>query len=162
VNKKCHVIYSTIILVGLWLIFRFYFGKEYFTITLVIAAIPMCLYSDIDCSIPPFGHRNWLFHSIIVWVVIFIFNPMFVFVLFIFAIGIHCLLDIRFCARKRVGFYTIKIWMIPTLSILDKENKQNIIVWKTLWGLNGAWSTLFLVANFLISIIILGWFLYVY
>lgn len=154
-NKKSHIITTSIVLIAFWLIFRFIFKKEYFTFTLVIASIPICLYNDIDTSIPAFGHRNFAFHSIIIWVIIFYFNQSFMFILFIFTAGLHDLCDIRFCSRKRVGFYTIKVWMRPSLSLFDKENKQNIIVWKTLFGLNGAWSTLYLILNFLIGCVFL-------
>ena len=156
-NKKSHIIYSSIVLIGLWIICRFIFNKEYFTITLVIAAIPICLYNDIDTSINALGHRNLFFHSIILWVIIFLFNPTFLFILFIFASGLHCLLDVRYNSSKRTGFYTIKIWMRLSLSLLNMEKQ-----WKTLWGMSGAWSTVWLILQFLISIIFMGWFLYVY
>jgi hypothetical protein len=76
--------------------------------------------------------------------------------------GLHCFCDVRWNSRKRKGFYTIKIWMygVPAVFVKDNENKEKLMIWKTLWGLNGAWSTIWLMANFLISITILGAWLY--
>ena len=159
-NGKSHLLIISLILIGLWIIFGIYLEKDYFTISIILPAIVITLFPDLDQRFSMFGHRSIITHNIGIWILIFLFNQSFLFILFIFSTGVHCLADCRFCTRKRVGFYTVKVWMYPSLSIFDKENKQNIVVWKTLFGLNGGWSTIWLVGNFVCSLIIFGWWVW--
>lgn len=142
-NGKWHFITTTIIFIALWIIFRFYFDKEYFTISQLIAAIPLTFFPDVDTNFKKtLGHRNWFMHSIILWVIIYILNPYFVFLAIVLAVGLHCLCDLRFCRQQQVGFYCIKV-------IGD-------------WDLNGRWSTLWLVVNFIVAFAIFSYVVIVY
>jgi len=159
-NGKSHLLVISGVLLGLWIYFGLILNKEYFTISIVIVAIFITLFPDIDCRFSILGHRSILTHNIGLWIILFLFNPSFLFILFILSIGVHCLLDIRFNTRKRVGFYTIKILMRPAIGIFHKD-AGNITVWRTVWGMNGACSTIYLVLNFLCSIGILIYWLVV-
>lgn len=158
-NGKSHLLVISGVLIGLWILFGIVFDKPYFTISIVIVAIVITLFPDIDSRFSMLGHRSILTHNIGLWIILFLFNPSFLFILFIVSVGVHCLLDIRFNTRKRVGFYTVKILMRPAIGIFHKD-AGNITVWRTVWGMNGAMSTVFLVSNFLCSICILGWWLW--
>jgi len=159
-NKPSHTIITTIFLISLWIFIKLILGKDYFIWVFILPLIVIGSGPDFDHAWKFAGHRNWAFHSVIPEVILLIFILpynidflSFFFLLMIPVVGLHCFCDVRWVARKRVGFYTIKVWMRPSLSILDKENKQNIIVWKTLWGLNGGVSTIWLAGNFLCSIV---------
>ena len=159
-NGKSHLITTSLVLIGLWIVFGLVLNKDYFTISLVIVAIPITFFPDIDLKFNALGHRNFFTHSIILWCILFYFNPSFLFILFIFVNGLHCFADCRWNSRKRIGYYTVKIFMYMAFNIHHKD-ADNITVWRTVWGMNGACSTLYLILNFIISIIILGVFLYI-
>lgn len=139
---KGHLIWTTVFFVVLWVIFNLWFGKDYFTITQVIAAIPLSFFPDIDKNFGFLGHRSWFTHSIILWEIVYIFNPHFIFLIIILAIGFHCLCDIRIKRRKRTGFYTIK-WF----GILRPNGH-----WKYK-GMGGRNSTIWLMCNFILVFI---------
>lgn len=134
-KKQYHLITTTIFLIAFAYIF------EKITITLVMAAFVYCLVPDLDQlkGIKEFvGHRFFLSHSIIIWVIIGIFNPDPIFILIPAVIGLHCLMDIRWVRNEQKGYYTICFFFGLRL--------------------NGFWSTVWLLVNFIISFIFLiGW-----
>ena len=140
---KWHFVTTTIFIVFLWIIFGLWLGKPYFNITQVIAAIPISFFPDIDQNFKMLGHRNWFTHSIILWVVIYLFNPHFIFLLLMLGIGFHCLMDIRLQPKKQVGYYTIK-WYGYRGTNLKYSYK----------GMDGLLSTYYLTINFAISFIV--------
>jgi len=131
---KWHFVFTTTFLILLWVIFGVVLQKPYFTITQIIAAVPISFFPDVDQNFSFLGHRNWFTHSIILWVIIYIFNPHFIFLTLQLGIGFHCLCDIRLRPEKQVGYYTIK--------------------WFKGKGLNGLQSTAWLNLNFWISFIL--------
>lgn len=139
---KWHFIFTTIFLIGLWVIFGLYLNKPYFTITQIIAAVPISFFPDVDQNFKMLGHRNWFTHSIMLWMIIYLFNLHFIFLIFMLGIGFHCLCDMRLRPSKQVGYYTIK-WF--------GYRKPVNYVYK---GLNGTESTIWLFMNFLISFVI--------
>ncbi len=116
--------------------FAYLFEKV--TVTLCIASFIFGIMPDIDQAdgIKQFtGHRNILTHSIILWVIVAIFNPDPIFILIPAVIGLHCLMDMKWRKKQRVGYANITI--------------TNGI------RLGGTISTLWLIGNFLVSFITL-------
>ncbi len=144
---KHHFLWTTIFFIGLWLLFGIYLKKDYFTITQVIAAIPISFFPDVDKNFLVMGHRNWFSHSILLWIIIYIYNPYFIFLILMLGIGFHCLLDINFEKERQKGYYTIK-WFGYSLKTSKWHYK----------GLNGKNSTIWLFLNFFIA---LSLFIYV-
>lgn len=107
------------------------------TVTSVIIPILCNMIPDTDLKFE--SHRNILFHSIILPLIVFIYNPTTLAVLIIFSFGLHCLCDIRF--KKVGGYYTIK-WY---------KNKS----------ISGYWyATFWFTINFMASLSLLIWWLY--
>lgn len=109
-------------------------------ITDIIIAIFISICPDVDLKFPKrLGHRSVWTHSIILPLILFIFQPMTMTVLFIVSFGLHCACDLRF---KRIGGkYTIKIIKLGHTIGLDYDG-----------------STVWLLGNFLFSLLILiGW-----
>lgn len=115
------------------------------TTTLIMIPTAMSLFPDVDAGTR--YHRYWLCHSIIPWVIVWLFNPMLLTALICLGVGIHCLLDIHLNRAKMTGFYTIKLFRVLKLHLGSWEYKMI--------GLNGIKSTLWLFINFLIAILIL-------
>ena len=131
-KKEFHIITTVIFLTALAYIF------EKITVTLCLAAFIYCLVPDLDQldGIKQFlGHRNILTHSITLWVIVAIFNPDPIFVLIPAVIGLHCLMDVKWRKKQRVGYANITL----TSAI----------------RFGGNFSTTWLIANFLISFIAL-------
>jgi hypothetical protein len=160
-NGKNHIFIISIVLIGLWILFGLILNKDYFTITIILPSIILTLFPDIDQNFSMIGHRSIFTHNVILWIIIFYFNPTFLFILFILSTGIHCLLDCRWQSEKRRGFYTIKILQYPAFAFRHKESPTDIIIWRTKLGLNGSWSTVWLVINFIIAIGVVGWWLWI-
>lgn len=167
-NKKSHTIITAIFLVGLWIFVKYILKKEYFIWVFILPSIAIAWAPDIDQAVPMWGHRSCLTHSIIPEVVLFLFilpyeidMLSFLFLVWIPVIGLHDLADCRWNSRKRTGYYTIKVLMRPAFGFIHKETGKKITIWKTWWGLGGGASTLYLIINFIVSIIILGVFLWV-
>jgi hypothetical protein len=133
--KKQYHLMST----AIFLIVFAYFDK--ITVTLCIAAFIYGLVPDLDQlkGIKQFiGHRWFLSHSIIIWIIVGVFNPDPIFVLIPAIIGFHCLMDVRWVRNQQKGYYTISI--MPG------------------WRLNGFWSTIWLLVNFIVSFtFLIGW-----
>ena len=162
-NKKSHILITLAFLIALWILVYIYLKKTYFPLLFIAVAVRVSWAPDADQSFSSMGHRNWMFHSIIYDYILFLLVSMyniplltFLFLLNVVVIGLHCLCDCRWQSRKRVGYYTVKIFMRPAFGFIHKESGKKIIIWKTLWGMNGACSTLWLVGNFLASLILLG------
>jgi len=118
----------------IWIIFKFFIIRPEVTITLTLAAIPISFFPDVDQNFKKtLGHRNWFTHSIILWLIIYIFNIGDIMILtMMLGVGIHCLSDCRFRSEKQKGYYTIK--------------------WFKGKGLDGFGSTLYLTLNFIVSL----------
>jgi len=138
---KWHFVLTTGFFITLWLIFNIWLKKEFFTITQIIAAIPISFFPDVDHNFKVMGHRNWFTHSIVLWEVVYLFNQHFIFLTLMLGIGFHCLCDIRLQPKKQVGYYTIKWFGMKNLGRYTYPN------------LNGVYSTLWLSLNFLIAFI---------
>ena len=131
-EREFHVGFGLIFLIILTIIF------EEITITILIASVIYCVAPDLDLIWKRIGHRNWLFHSIIPYMIVFMFNPTTMVLMFSATVGFHLLLDCRWVRKKQTGWYTIKI------------GKRK--------GLNGIWSTIWLLSNFILSFsFILAW-----
>ncbi|KKN34035.1 hypothetical protein LCGC14_0797960 [marine sediment metagenome] len=138
---KWHFVLTTGFFITLWLIFNIWLKKEYFTITQIIAAIPISFFPDVDHNFKVMGHRNWFSHSIILFEIVYLFNHDSIFLILILGIGFHCLCDIRLQPKKQVGYYTIKWFGIK------KNGKYKYP------NLNGKYSTVWLNLNFWIAFI---------
>ena len=136
-NRKSHLLIGSIVLVLVNLL------SSKITITLIAIPIGMSLIPDIDAGTR--YHRFFLSHSIIPWVVVYLFNPTLLTALVCFAVGIHLILDIHINKQKMVGFYTIKFF-----KVLDVKNRGFKMI-----GLSGKQTTIWLIVNFLLSIMIL-------
>lgn len=124
-----HLIFTTIFLIIV------YFICPTITITNLLEAWIYGIVPDVDLKFKKrLGHRNIVFHSIIPWIFVFIFNPFGVNALILGAVGLHLLLDLQWHKHKQKGFYTIKI--------TPKK------------GLNGRVSTFWLLINGILGIIL--------
>jgi len=101
-------------------------------ITMIFIPIAMVLFPDTDLKFNT--HRNFLFHSVIIWVIVWIYNPSLINALVVLSIGLHCLCDIRLSPKYWKGFYNIKLYRRSLLK--------------------GLTSTLWLAINFIISVIV--------
>jgi len=132
-KKEYHMFGTLFFLISLAFIF------EKITVTMIIASFIYCLVPDLD-QLPELkkviGHRNFLLHSIILWFIVYIFNPYPIFILIMSVVGLHCLQDVHFSKKKMRGYYTIKIT-------------------KDFGNFKGIRSTIWLLSNFTISFIIL-------
>lgn len=99
---KQHLLASSLFFLGL------YWAIEAITLSMIFAPIVLTLYPDIDQHLG--SHRNWFFHSILLWVILFWFNPEMLYLLFIVAVGFHCLCDITPFPSKWTGYYCVKWW----------------------------------------------------
>lgn len=143
-KRRWHLIWTSIyILIITFLI-------EPLALVLLFIPIIMGISPDLDYGE---NHRFWLFHSIILPLIAYILYPNFLVLLILLAMGHHCLLDTilqLLNIKKASGYYTI--CLVPSYSlnfILFKIKTRSI-------RLNGYWSTLWLLGNFLGSIVILA------
>lgn len=134
-KKPYHLILGIILFVALAYAF------EEITFTLILYPMFLNLMPDIDQT---FGsHRNILTHSLILPILVFLFNPNLFNILCLLAFGFHCLCDITIHPKKWRGFYTIKIWRGNFFPNTDSS-------------LKGFMSTFWLFINGLVAIIIFG------
>ena len=124
-----------------------YFTMELKYLTMGIIAIVFgSIFPDVDLKFGKAYHRFWLYHSIVTSVFLWIIsfgNPdlQMISALLGFSIGVHLACDTHVLKRKMVGFYTIKLW-------------KNVLTGK-MHGLNGVKSTIWLWANFWLSVALL-------
>lgn len=124
-----HLVFTTVFFIIVYFIF------PVITITNLLEAWIYGIIPDVDLKFKKeLGHRNIIFHSIIPWIFVFFFNPFTVNALILGAVGLHLLLDVRWHRKRQKGFYTIKI-----------TRKK---------GLNGKKSTIWLIFNGIIGIIL--------
>jgi len=142
-NGNSYFITTSLFFIAIWLIFGIFFDKGYVTITQILAGVPLSFFPDIDHNFSFLGYRNLLTHSIIIWEIIYLFNPHFIFLLIILAVGFHCLCDTLWNKKKQHGFYTIKY-----IGLFNEEKKR----WRYK-GLSGGESTFWLASNFIVAII---------
>lgn len=147
-NGKSHYRIVFITFLALWVIFRIVFNKPYFSIIDVLIATICGIAPDVDQFFKKLGHRNWFLHSIIPFLVGYYFNQHFIYLMFILATGIHCICDIRFVKDVQRGFYCIKIINLP-------KRKYDIT-------LNGRWSTVWLVSQFIIAVILFSYVMVIF
>lgn len=83
--------------------------------TLAIACFVFGVFPDFDQfsndkKVKLVYHRNIVTHSIVPWVLVWVFNPFTIFVLINGVVGVHLLMDLRWSRKKQTGFYTIKYY----------------------------------------------------
>ncbi len=130
-KRKQHLIVAL-----MFLIFINFISSQ-ITISLIALPTAMTIFPDVDAGTK--YHRNIFTHSIIIWIFVFIFNPMLLTALVCLGVGVHCLCDISL--KTKGGFYTIK-WYRK--------------------GFNYKWSTIWLLLQFIGGSVILGvWLLWI-
>ncbi len=150
-EKKWHLIVGTVILLVFW-----YYIKE-IKFWMVIIAIPYLIISDLDFSLGEKWHRNFLFHSIILGLIIYLYVKItiptpFVSLLIsiiVFATGLHLLLDITLFPSGWKGTYCLKFIGNRPFFWFVKFNKNKPFTKR------GVLTTLWLFINFLLSVILL-------
>ena len=130
---RWHFVFALCLFTILWI------AIESISLSMIFIPILMAPLPDVDLKFK--SHRNAVFHSILIPVIVFIFNPSELTALVCLSFGLHCLLDgISF--KKKIGYYRIK-WY---------HNHEM---------LNGKASMIWLWANFIASVIILTWWILV-
>lgn len=107
---------------------------EAITVTMCMIAFVWAIVSDwdnLDMVKQFIGHRNIITHSIIIPVIIMIFNPVSELMMIVPIMGLHCLMDLKIRKKQRVGYANITL----TSAI----------------RLGGKASTIWLLSNFLLS-----------
>ena len=138
---KYHLIFTFFFFIDLWLVFGIYIQKHYFTITLTLTGVIFSFFPDIDTNFKRLGHRNIFTHSVLFPEIVYLFSQNFLSLLFVLAVGFHCLCDMRIRKTKMRGYYTIKFIGVIRLTRLHYK------------GMNGTKSTVWLFLNFLIAFI---------
>jgi len=133
-KSKGHYFYNAIIFVMLWL------AVDEITISMILLPITISAFPDVDLHFN--SHRNFLFHSVLIWLILCFYNFTIISVLSMFSIGLHCLFDVRLKRKKWRGFYSLKIW----------ANKP---CWFFLKKKRGTMSTIWYLMNFVISGLVL-------
>jgi len=133
-KSKGHYFYNAIIFVMLWL------AVDEITISMILLPITISAFPDVDLHFN--SHRNFLFHSVLIWLILCFYNFTIISVLSMFSIGLHCLFDVRLKRKKWRGFYSLKIW----------ANKP---FWFFLKKKRGTMSTIWYLMNFVISGLVL-------
>jgi hypothetical protein len=133
-KSKGHLFYNMIIFVMLWLAF------EEIQLSAILLPITISTFPDVDLH---FGsHRHVVFHSVIPWLIVCVFNFNMICTLAMLSIGLHLLLDITPKRKKWRGFYTLKIWSNKPFFFFVKRKR-------------GYLTTLWLFSNFGVSVAIL-------
>lgn len=128
-NKLNHFIFETVIFLLLWGFF------EKITITMIIIPIFWgTLFSDFDHQFN--SHRNIVFHSIFINMVIFWFEPSWANCLLIISVGIHLLCDLIPTFKKKGGYSCIdyvfgrfSTWQTRVWFILNILGAVSYLVW---------------------------------
>ena len=141
---KWHFILTTILFVTIWIVFKLVLNVEWLQLPYLIAAIPWCWFPDVDSNFNSLGHRNFWSHNIIVPFFMYLFVPHPIVLASVVAVGFHCLCDIRLNREKWKGKYCVKFL----------KRKNLFRGWVTVLSLNGKWSTVYLLVQFVISITI--------
>ena len=129
-----HLLFGTLFFLVLW-------GcLEAITITMIAVGIAFTVFPDSDWSIN--SHRNWIFHGIIPWIIVWYFNPSLITVMICVGVGIHLLCDITPYKAGWKGGYLIK-WYHHGFFWWSKGNQ-------------GKYTTAWLLGNFILSIVILA------
>lgn len=132
-NGRNHTIIGLIYFTLLWILVPTIHLME------IIMAIFLTICSDVDLKFKDYlSHRSILTHSIILPLLVFMFYPMTITILFVSAFGLHCLCDIKL-GKKVGGTYTVKIFRGFGKTI----------------GFNYERSTMWLIGNFIVSLILL-------
>ena len=144
---RWHLLVGLAVFIPLWVLI------PKIQLTEIIFPIVLSTFPDLDLGFKSLGHRSALTHSLLLPLIVYLFNPYMDYLLIILTVGIHLMCDTRFAKGKRKGFYCIKILRIKKL-MYHSTTEGVELVWKTKWGLNGFWSTIFLQLQFIISVII--------
>ena len=143
-NRNWHLYIGMVILLIMW-----YF-IEVIQLWMVLISIPFLIIPDWDLLLNEKSHRNFLFHSILIWVGIYLYVKITVnipiisllTIIITFAVSIHLLLDITLVPSNWKGFYSLKsIGARPFFWFL--KNKRGLA------------TTIWLFVNFLASLILL-------
>jgi len=136
-DKKYHLLMAGSVFVLLWLFIPI------IQITDIIFPVFITIFPDVDQAFRKrLGHRSMWTHSVILPLLVFIFNPTTTYVLILLSIGIHLICDLRF--TKQMGFYNIIILKVYL------SNKVHFPKYR----LNGQQTTAWLIVNFLVALII--------
>ena len=132
-ERSKHKWAGIVLFISLWICSFFIPYFKYITISSIIVPLLWSTIPDRDRRDSD-SHRNLWWHSIIIPMFIFYFNPSIIWILTSLSAGLHCGLDVRF--KKVGGYYTIK--------------------WYKMKSLDGYWTaTIWFISNFVLSIIIL-------
>jgi len=125
-NRKWHFIISLFFFVTLMLLFK--------VVTVTLIVIPLAwgtLVPDADKSFE--SHRNIWFHSLVIPLIVMIFNLGILTILIVLSTGLHCLCDIGL--KKKGGFFTIK--------------------WVKMKSIDGFWfAEVWLICNFIVAVVL--------
>lgn len=142
-DKKYHLLVAGIVFSILWLVI------PKIQVTDIIFPVFLTIFPDIDLAFEKrLGHRSMWTHSIILPLLIFLFNSISAYALILLSIGIHLACDVDIF-RKKGGFYTIVI--------LNMYLSNKVKVPK--YRLKSVQSTVWLIVNFFISLSIFIWWL---
>lgn len=133
-KSKGHLFYNTIIFIVLWILI------DEVTFSSILLPIALSTFPDVDLHFK--SHRNVFTHSVIIWLVVVCFNYTLITVLCMLSVGFHLLLDIRIRRADMRGFYTLKIYGYKSVFPGKFKNR-------------GIFTTIWLIINCLISILIL-------
>ena len=125
-----HLISGFVIFILLWILI------PTITITAIIVGLVFVVLPDTDLKFK--SHRNFIAHSIIIWVIVFVFNPSVITLAMIQGIAIHCAFDLKFKRSGMTGFYCISFWGYKKM-------------------LNGIQSTIWLWCNVIATVLITAW-----
>ena len=134
-ESKGHLFYNTIIFVVLWLVI------DKIPFSAILLPIAISTFPDVDLHFE--SHRNVVFHSVIIWAFICMYNFSLICTLAMFSIGLHLLLDITLNRNKWRGYYTLKIYRFRSFFFFVKYK-------------HGYLTTLWLFSNFAIASIVLA------
>lgn len=90
IRSVLHVILTAVVVSVLWWMF------DAINLTSIIPAIYLTFATDIsaDPEAGPMSYKMYLTHSTIIWIIIFLFNPIALTALMMLSLSLHCLTDI--------------------------------------------------------------------
>ena len=132
---KWHLIVAMLVFIPLWILI------PAIQLTDIFYPIVLTILPDIDLKFDSLGHRSVITHSLLIPLIVYVFNPYMVNLLIILSVGIHCSCDVTLKPKRWQGGYTIKVLKI----------RNPWRGWMVKKSLNGNWSTVWLLSQFLLA-----------